>query len=392
MIKKAGKIVSVLLMTAVMLAGCGETGEVKKPEPASGSGAQTETQKKEGNAMNLKDAFAKDFKVGVAVNPYQLHGDTGELITDNFNSITMENAMKPEGLLDQRASENSKDGLPEINKENLDDVLGLAQEKGLPVRGHCLVWHNQTPEWFFCEDFEASNDKVDKATLQKRMESYIQKVLTYCQEKYPGVVYAWDVVNEACDDGGGYRTSSNWYEIYGDESYIVDAFTYARKYAAEDVKLFYNDYNEYMPSKVSTIAELLKTLYSKKLVDGVGFQSHWDMDYPDTGMIEEAMAEYSAIGDLEIQFTEIDMHNTDDSEEGLKQQADRYAEFFRMITKADREGRANITNVTFWGLDDDVSWLPGFKGEDSYPLLFDADHQRKPCYDSILAVGNNSGE
>lgn len=387
--RKAGRIVSVLLMAAVLTTGCGGTEKVTKKENASGSGARTETPERKGNAMNLKDAFANDFKIGVAVNPYQLKDEeTAGRIGEHFNSITMENAMKPEGLLDQRASEKSKDGLPEINQENLDEVLGLAKENGLAVRGHCLVWHSQTPEWFFCKDFEAGNGKVDKATMQKRMESYIQKVLTYCQKKYPGVVYAWDVVNEACDDGGGYRTSSNWYEIYGDESYIIDAFTFARKYAADDVKLFYNDYNEYMPSKVSTIAELLKKLSDKKLVDGVGFQSHWDMNYPDAAMVEEAMAQYSAIGGLEIQFTEIDMHNTDDSEEGLKAQADRYQEFFRVITQADREGRANVTSVTFWGLDDDVSWLPGFKGEDSYPLLFDQDHQRKPCYDSILAVGN----
>lgn len=388
---KTSRIVSVLLMIAVLTAGCGSAEKVTKQESASGSGTQTEMQKKKGNAMNLRDAFAKDFKIGVAVNPYQLKDEeTATLICENFNSITMENAMKPEGLLDQRASEESKDGLPEINKENLDEVLGLAKDRGLPVRGHCLVWHSQTPEWFFCEDFEAGNDKVDKATMQKRMESYIQKVLTYCQEKYPGVVYAWDVVNEACDDGGGYRTSSSWYEIYGDESYIIDAFTYARKYAADDVKLFYNDYNEYMPGKVSTISELLKKLNEKKLVDGVGFQSHWDMNYPDVSMVEEAITEYSAIGDLEIQFTEIDMHNTENSEDSLKAQADRYQEFFQMIKKADREGRARVTSVTFWGLDDGVSWLPGFKGEDSYPLLFDEDHQRKPCYESILAVGNQA--
>ena len=229
---------------------------------------------------------------------------------------------------------------------------------------------------------------MNKETMKKRMESYIKIVLSFCQEKYPGGVYAWDVVNEACDDGGGYRTSSLWYEIYGDESYIEDAFTFARKYADKDVKLFYNDYNEYMPSKVSTIAELVKKLYDKKLIDGVGFQSHWDMNYPDTGMISDAMQKYSEIGDLEIQFTEVDMHNTDDSEEGLKKLADRYKEFFEMIVKADREGKANVTSVTFWGLSDDVTWLTSFKGEDSYPLLFDESHKKKACYDSVLAVGN----
>lgn len=388
--RKAEKVLAVCIMAAVMLSGCGKASESGQPQ-ASPQESVTDGKKEQKSATNLKDAFAEDFKVGVAVNAYQLK-DTkiSHMIRENFNSITMENAMKPEALLDQRACEESGDGTPQINTESLDEVLSLAEKNNLPVRGHCLVWHNQTPEWFFCEDYEASNAKVDKATMQKRMESYIQKVLTYCQDNYPGTVYAWDVVNEACDDGGGYRTDSNWYQIYGDETYIQDAFTYARQYAAEDVKLFYNDYNEYMPSKVSTIAELLTTLSGQKLVDGVGFQSHWDMGYPDADMIESAMTEYSKIEGLEIQFTEIDMHNTDDSEEGLKAQAQRYQEFFQTITKADREGRANVTSVTFWGLTDEDTWLTSFRGETSYPLLFDGDDNRKPCYESILAVGNEN--
>ena len=381
--KKAGRLAAAVFAAMLLVTGCGAPAEKKAVEATPAQSSKIE-QKEE--AKNLKDAFKKDFKVGVAVNPYQLKDEqTKKIILENFNSITMENGMKPEAILDQRASENSKDGMPAINEENLEECLSLAKDNGLVLRGHCLVWHNQTPEWFFCEKYDAGNAKVDKETMKKRMESYIKKVLSFCQEKYPGVVYAWDVVNEACDDGGGYRTSSLWYEIYGDESYIEDAFTFARKYADKDVKLFYN---EYMPSKVSTIAELVKKLYDKKLIDGVGFQSHWDMNYPDTGMISDAMQKYSEIGDLEIQFTEVDMHNTDDSEEGLKKLADRYKEFFETIVKADREGKANVTSVTFWGLSDDVTWLTSFKGEDSYPLLFDESHKKKACYDSVLAVGN----
>lgn len=383
--KKAGRLAAAVFAAMLLVTGCGAPAEKKAVETTPEQSSKIE-QKEE--AKNLKDAFKKDFKVGVAINPYQLKDEeTKKIILENFNSITMENGMKPEAILDQRASENSKDGMPAINEENLEECLSLAKDNGLVLRGHCLVWHNQTPEWFFCEKYDAGNAKVNKETMKKRMESYIKKVLSFCQEKYPGVVYAWDVVNEACD-GGGYRTSSLWYEIYGDESYIEDAFTFARKYADKDVKLFYNDYNEYMPSKVSTIAELVKKLYDKKLIDGVGFQSHWDMNYPDTGMISDAMQKYSEIGDLEIQFTEVDMHNTDDSEEGLKKLADRYKEFFEMIVKADREGKANVTSVTFWGLSDDVTWLTSFKGEDSYPLLFDESHKKKACYDSVLAVGN----
>lgn len=89
-------------------------------------------------------------------------------------------------------------------------------------------------------------------------------------------------------------------------------------------------------------------------------------------------------------MTEIDMHNTDDSEEGLKKQAERYKEFFDVITKMKREGKANITSVTFWGLKDGESWLSGFKGETSYPLLFTDDMEKKPCYESILEAGKTA--
>ena len=389
-------ICSVLLAGAVLLAlgGCGEAGEeagsreTEQPETVQETASQGAIE-----AENLKDAFAGDFKVGVAVNTYQLADEElAGVITENFNSITMENEMKPESLLDQRSSEESEDGMPGINTETLDRVLTLAKDNGLTLRGHCLVWHSQTPDWFFCEDYEASNPQVDKAEMKKRVESYIQKVLTYCQDNYPGVVYAWDVVNEACDDNGGYRTQSNWYQIYGDESYIEDAFTFARKYADKSVKLFYNDYNEYMPAKRNTIADLLKNLSEKGIVDGVGFQSHWDMNYPSVDLVAAAIEEYAAIPGLELQFTEIDMHNNDDSAEGLQSQAQRYREFFQIILDADREGKADITSVTFWGLSDDVTWLTSFKGEDSYPLLLDGENNRKPCYDSLLELASTMAQ
>lgn len=383
--KKINKLIVAAGLSMAFLVGCGaQTQQQATPSPAD---AQAVSGKSVQAAANLKDAFVDDFSVGVAVNPYQLSDkELSKIVTENFNSITMENAMKPESVLDQYGSENAKDGMPVIKEEVLDEVLTLAKENGLKVRGHCLVWHSQTPEWFFCKNYDADSDKVDKATMKKRMESYIKKVLTYCQEKYPGLVYAWDVVNEACDDGGGYRTQSNWYEVYGDESYIEDAFTFARKYADKDVKLFLNDYNTYIFSKTTTMVAVLKKLSAKGLVDGVGCQSHWDMSFPDASMLEDEINAFSEIKGLEIQYTEIDMHNTDNSEQGLKAQADRYKEFFDIIVKADREGKIDVTNVTFWGLNDGVTWLSSFKDETSYPLLFDEENEKKPCYNSLMEV------
>ena len=99
--------------------------------------------------------------------------------------------MKPEEILDQRASENSKDGMPAINEENLEECLSLAKDNGLVLRGHCLVWHNQTPEWFFCEKYDAGNgtpasnrwtvDKYNLLNIEK-----LDKDIYLIEETYTG--------------------------------------------------------------------------------------------------------------------------------------------------------------------------------------------------------------
>lgn len=384
-----------LVLTAAAMIGCGTKGtsDVSSPVSQSAVEEQAEAEKESGsqvteevkNATVLKDAFQNDFTVGAAISLGTINSEERMAFIDKYyNRVTMGNELKPDSLLDGPATEESEDGMPEIRTENLDKILKTVQEKGLKLRGHCLVWHSQTPDWFFSKDYEPSEGLVDKETMKQRMEAYIKKVLTYCQENYPGVIYAWDVVNEAMGDDGGCRTESNWYRIYGDESYITDAFTFARKYAGEDVKLFYNDYNEYVSGKTELIVELLTGLREKGLVDGMGMQSHWDMDFPSVYMLKDAFEAYGKIDGLEIQMTEIDMHNTDDSEEGLERQAQRYKEFFEVIMRAKRTGIANITNVTFWGMTDEDSWLSGFRGEISYPLLFDKDFKEKPCYRSVM--------
>lgn len=377
---------------ALCLTGCGQSEQKEtKNQPTTAAVTASAVTDSKSEAKTLKEAFDGDFKVGVTTTSgYLSEEDRVAQIKENFNSITMENEMKPESLLDWDGSEKSKDGMPAIKEETLEKALKAAQEAGIPLRGHTLVWYSQTPEWFFSKKYDPSKGYVDKATMKKRMESYIKQVLTYCKENYPGLVYAWDVVNEAVGDDGNYRTESMWYETYGDFSYIKDAFTFARKYAEEGTKLFLNDYNEYIAQKRDLLYAKVVELYDAGLLDGVGMQSHWDMDFPSVDLFETALEKYASIDGIEIQLTEIDMHNTDDSEEGLKKQAERYKEFFDVITKMKREGKANITSVTFWGLKDGESWLSGSKGETSYPLLFTDDMEKKPCYDSILEAGKTA--
>lgn len=339
----------------------------------------------------LKTAYIKDFKIGAAVNTWQLEGagayaKAKALITNQFNSITMENQMKPESLLSKENQTRGTDTNVLINEEILQKVLKLASDNGLKLRGHTLVWHSQTPEWFFHKDYNVDKSLVSKDVMRQRMESYIKKVLTYCQENYPGVVYAWDVVNEAVNDDGTMRTSSNWYKVYGDAGYVTDAFTFARKYADKDVKLFLNDYNEYAAAKRDRIYQVVKDLYDKGLCDGVGMQSHYAMTSPTIAAVKVAIQKYNQIdpGKIEIQLTELDIHNTFRTAADQKSVATKYQSLFNMLVDSRRNQKINITGVTFWGLTDGDSWLSDFKGETSYPLLFGADYAAKSAYFAVL--------
>ena len=65
------------------------------------------------------------------------------------------------------------------------------------------------------------------------MQSYITQIIQYTETKYPGVVYAYDVVNEVINDNGcklRTGTQSLYGAIFGEEdnTYITKAFEYAR--------------------------------------------------------------------------------------------------------------------------------------------------------------------
>lgn len=104
--------------------------------------------------------------------------------------------------------------------------------------------------------------------------------MTKVREEAGGAeILAWDVVNEAINDGGTdpLKTVKPWYPLL--PSYIDDAFTFARA-ADKDALLFYNDYNiVYNNKKVDRIVDMVKSMQKRKVpIDGIGFQTHLSAD------------------------------------------------------------------------------------------------------------------
>lgn len=332
----------------------------------------------------LQNYFATYFKIGTATTQGELTPQNNKnLILHHFNSVTPGNEMKPDCLLDQQASiENGDETNPQVKMPgSTRAVLKFCEENQLPIRGHVFVWHSQTPDWFFNEGFQTNGATVSKEVMDQRMENYIKNVVTLVTTEFPNLdIYAWDVVNEAFLDNGSLRQpgsnyvtdgTSRWMEIYGDDSFIFKAFTYARKYVPNRCMLYYNDYNEYIDSKRDAIYNLVRKLYGQGLCDGVGMQSHLSTSYPSVQLYRAAVEKYATIG-CDIQVTELDITLADGAD--FNKQAQMYRDLFDIYC----EYKDDISLVAFWGTNDETSWRASGK-----PLIF-SEYRPKVAYDKIV--------
>ncbi len=338
----------------------------------------------------LAQVLEGSFKTGVALSAEDIKNPLkAKLVASQFNSITCENEMKADFTLDREATlKRGEEKYPVVNMKRAETALNFAKENGLTMRAHTLVWHSQTPRWLFTVGFQDSAEAplVSREVMLARMENYIKQEMEYVNTHYPGVVYAWDVVNEAIETGdgqeNGIRTKNNlWYEVLG-EDYVELAFTYARKYTAEGQKLFYNDYGTYDKTKMFAVYKLLEKLKEKGLVDGIGMQDHIQLSSPTVLDYQYAVNKYAELG-IELQVTELDIDMKENSEEAQEKLGTRYKNIMAVLLNSVKKGKANITSVTFWGLTDDRSWLNNADGA-SYPLLFDKELKPKKAYFGVL--------
>ena len=337
---------------------------------------------------SLKDFYADDFRVGFAVAPHWMfRPECDGAIRKHASTLTAENCMKPMYLLNHEATIASGSKVrAAFSFSPAEPVMNYAQRNGIAVRFHTLVWHNQTPRWFFTEDWSDEKDAplADRETMIARLQHSIADEMDYINQTWPGLVYAWDVVNEAIEPDHGapnlFRTKSLWYQTLG-EDFVAIAFREARKHQREGQKLYYNDFNVAMPNKVQAVYDLVKRLHDEGVIDGVGFQTHIGLDYPDFTGYEQAIRNYAALG-LTIQSTEMDIRVPGADPATQMKLAVRYRDYFAMMRRLRREG-VMIDSITLWGLADDHGWLMGWNGP-NYPLLFDGMLNPKPAFFGAL--------
>ena len=355
-----------------------------------------------------------------------------QLVEKHFNAITIGNELKPDAMFGYNNHEVGALEEVEFNGETmtvpvldhsradaiLDEILAwntANPDKQIKVRGHVLVWHSQTPEWFFHEDYDATKDYVSKDEMNKRLEWYIKSMMEYYtgeDSKYKDMFYGWDVVNEAISDATNtYRTheeaggeltddthgsKSSWWKVYGSNEFIINAFKFANKYAPASLELYYNDYNECNLKKCEGIVQLIKDVKAADgtRIDGFGMQGHYTVNAPSVGQIETCAREYAKVVD-KIMLTELDVKTSvgfDGSKEMLPDEYNRQAvylnQIYEVLKTLDKEDGIDVSGITVWGVIDPNSWLQSQSNVGGgangllaqYPLLFDGRYQAKLAY------------
>ena len=330
--------------------------------------------------QSLKDAFNGKFKIGTSVSPNEFNVGSN-FIKKHFNSITPENELKPDSIINQQAcqSQGNNVNTQVVFNWGTQTTLKFCEDNRIPLRGHTFVWYSQTPDWFFRENFNSGGNYVSRDIMDKRLESFIKNTFDLIARSYPNLeVYSYDVANELfLNDGGGMRPAdnSNWVRIYGDDSFVIKAFTYARKYAPKGCKLFLNDYNEYIPAKTNDIYNMAMKLKERGVIDGIGMQSHLDVGFPSASLYKTALEKFISSG-LEVQITELDITTNN-----FSTQAALYKEIFRLAVN----NANHITSLTLWGTNDSISWRRA-----QNPLLFSQGYNPKEAYYAVIEVAKGS--
>ncbi|NMP03944.1 endo-1,4-beta-xylanase [Pseudoalteromonas arctica] len=350
----------------------------------------------------LKNTFADSFKMGVAVNQDIVTGKNAaaqSIIAKQFNTVTLENAMKAEVIYPQQGK---------IDFSGADAFIDFAKQNNMFTVAHTLVWHNQTPDWFF------TNSKNEPNTPAEQLEQ-MRKHIELVAGRYKNKVDAWDVVNEVIADDGSYRPTV-WVNRVGDgDTMVKAAFKYAQQYSP-NTELYYNDFNAWRPEKRDGIIRMIKMLQKEGIrIDGIGIQAHWGLNFPKMQYIEQAIDAYAALG-IKVMITELDIDVLPLTKEGqitgtdmMKPQFqleefETYLDPYKNGLPSDVEAQLNarykalfelfyakrdkIDRVTFWGLHDGMSWKNDYPipNRTNYPLLWDRNLNPKPVIKTIADV------
>ena len=325
---------------------------------------------------SLKDVYKDYFLLGNVFSARDLEGPRYDLLKDQFDALTAENAMKPSELLN------------DTNYTKIDSMVSQIMSDGFTLHGHTLVWpgSNQMPSSLY--------QGMTRSQVEESIRNYISDVVGH----FAGQAYSWDVVNEAISDNAditkswqsslkasGLITAFENGATAGQSGadFIEFAFKQARA-ADPNAILYYNDYNLDNPAKARVVYEMVKEINDKYLaegntrllIEGIGEQAHYGLNTIPAN-VENSIKLFSTLG-VKVSISELDVVTgsvTNISKADEQRQAILYAKLFQVF----KNNADVIERVTFWGIDDVSSWKAP-----NCPLLFNSDLSPKEAFYAVL--------
>lgn len=391
------------------------------PEPTP-----TKTPKPTATPYVLPEKSLKDstdlFKVGTVVNRDKtLDKNFTQLAAQQFDVVSFENEMKGYSLIDVGASKTATEagdqGVVACQFGTADEMVQWAVDNELKVRGHVLFWESSMANAFFYENYdEEAGVLVSKEVLMKRMESYANQVISHFEEKFPGTVIAWDVVNEAInpdiaetdENGLHLNNTGNFYKIFGSGEYIKYAFQCANnavKAAGIDIDLFYNDFNCFQSPKTQYILDLIDYLNKdEQLIKCMGMEGYVLTYWPSPSDVQSAMKKFADKG-LKVGINELcvrlsPQYSSDGktvTDDDIKNHAQKCEDMFKVYCNFAKSNPDTLTNVSIWALTD----RPDLMGEadkdeadrhydygvyGTHSGLFTEELREKDAFNKVIAV------
>jgi endo-1,4-beta-xylanase len=317
------------------------------------------------SGQGLKDAW--DFPIGAAIKVKLLRNNPAyrNLIIKQFNSITAENAMKFNALHPARTV---------FRWNDADYIVNFAKENNIRVHAHTLIWSKFNPKWV--TEFQGS-----QSDWEELLKSHVQSIVSH----FKGKVASWDVVNEAFDDKGNYK-SCIWLDKLG-PAYIEKAFRYAHE-CDPDALLFYNDYGqEFGGKKLQAILNMATDFKRRGVpIDGLGLQMHTVLRM-ENSKIANTLKKVAAVG-LMIHISELEVSVRyqkpasfllDDNLALL--QAQKYRAIFEAYNSIPKRQQFGVTT---WNVADADSFRNGKIKNHDFPLLFDLNYKPKAAYRLLM--------
>ena len=379
---------------------------------------------------------AKGYKFGTCVTYNLIKNDPEfcKLLAHHCDSITAMNEFKAYSLLDEEATlaayKNDEESMPVMKYEKADFLCEWAQKNGLQIRGHALVWDNSMEEnhkWFFTKGYKQDGGEyASNEICRKRLQYYVDQVMRHFQEKYPDVVYCWDVVNEGIDENSGdklkirqNRGAQNpfYYHCSSQangkgEDYVK--FTFDCAYDTREaminegklsdrskIELVYNDYNVIESNKrpyVKALVEYLNSDPNRQICDTVGCQGYLGAYQKQEGCLTmdwvnkttTTIKEFSEMNPpVHVQLTEMAMRNFDWSY--LDDHGTFAANVFNGLADINAETNNSFTSMSIWAFIDDPVMN---KVEESFDYwqyapfsgMFDEVYRVKPAFDNAWRI------